>query len=251
MYNIDNIKIHRDPYPYCFIENFLDKSIYESLMSNFPSNDWFGEGKYGAVRMCGKSLSHTNRFNLSAGQYCPTNFDMFIEKKENDAWKRLHQEVKKGEMRDQIISNFKSDLREYGYIESDFALPTFDISWQKGGYVTPPHLDTAYHVFQMIIYLDTSEIVSGGDITVWSGKNRLHKSYKVKDNSCFIWLNTYNSFHAAHPVLEGQRKFIYIGFDSVLPSAYINRPAPPRHAYNIKNAKSPWRIYDFNSDSYT
>jgi hypothetical protein len=246
MFKLDKIEINKFPYPHCFVENFLDDEIFIDLKNSFPSSDWFSNGKFGD----GRITSHTNRFNLSAGQYCPTNFDHFIDKKENKVWKSLYSKIKESEIREKIIKRFGDCLEQNGYVRSDFALPTFDITFQKDGYINPPHLDTAYHVFQMIIYLDTKKIISGGDITVWENTSKIHKSYKVKDNSAFIWLNTANSYHAAYPVLKGERKFIYIGFDSVLNSSWKSRAAPAWHFFDIKNARSPWRIYDLNSNKF-
>lgn len=246
MYSFKNLKIDCDPYPHCFMENFLDNDTLEELSRTFPSPEWFSTGKYGD----GRVTSHTNRFNLSAGQYCATNFDKFVDAKENLIWRKLYEKVKNHEMTNQLLPYFSKYLDQNNYIKSNFALPTFDITYQTDGYVNPPHLDTPYHVFQMIIYIDTSKIVSGGDITVWNSDKTLNKSYKVKNNSCFVWLNTRNSFHAAHPVLKGERRFIYIGFDSVLNTAYSDRPAPQWHTFDVKNAKSPWRIYDLNKNSF-
>jgi hypothetical protein len=246
MYSFKNFKINRDPYPHCFIENFLDDSVLDELNETFPTPEWFSTGKNGD----GRVTSHTNRFNLSAGQYCATNFDKFIDMKENLVWKKLYEKVKSHEMTSELLPHFSQYLDQNNYIKSNFALPTFDITYQTDGYINPPHLDTPYHVFQMIIYIDTSKIVSGGDITIWNPDMTLSKSYKVKNNSCFAWLNTRNSFHAAYPALQGERRFVYIGFDSVLNTAYADRPAPHWHTFDVKNAKSPWRIYDLNKNSF-
>ena len=116
MYSLKNLIIQNDPYPHCFIENFLDEEVLNGLNDTFPTSDWFSTGKNGD----GRVTSHTNRFNLSAGQYCATNFDRFIDTKTNLIWKKLYEKVRGNEMRNEIMSHFYQQLEQNNYIKSDF-----------------------------------------------------------------------------------------------------------------------------------
>ena len=245
MFNLKEMKLILDPFPHFFVENFLNQDIFQDIKNNFPSREWFGDGKYGD----GRTTSHTNRFNLSAGQYGETNFKHFIENENNVSWKKLYYEFSTVAFRSEVISKFGKELENSSFIKSEFAPITFDISYQTDGYVNPPHLDTPYHIFQAIVYISTEKIQKGGNITLWKN-NKIAKDYKIKNNSCLIWMNCKDSFHAAYPELLGERELIYIGVDSKLSSCWANRGAPSSHEFNIKNAKSPWRIYDFSKNVF-
>ena len=245
MLNLKNLELRSEPFPHFFVNNFIEKNKFIQLYNNFPTVDWFGGGKNGD----GRKTSHTNRFNLSAGQYGETNFDAFMAKDENKCWKELYQEVSSVKFRQTVLNLFETELDKNSYIESEFSPITFDVSYQTDGYVNPPHLDTPYHVFQAIVYLSTENIEQGGNITLWKDQ-KIAKCYEVKNNSCLIWLNTSDSYHAAYPELRGERRLIYIGIDSVLPTCWGNRAAPKTHKFDFKNAKSPWRIYDFSKNVF-
>ncbi len=245
MFNLKDMKLDLNPFPHFFIEDFLDEEIFQDIKENFPSKEWFGNGEHGD----GRTTSHTNRFNLSAGQYGETNFQEFIGLKQNISWKKLYNQFKSSNFRDQIIFKFGKEFDNHGFLEGEYSPITFDISYQTNGYVNPPHLDTPYHIFQAIVYLSTEKIQKGGNITLWKN-NEIIKNYKIKNNSCLIWMNCKDSFHAAYPELIGERQLIYVGIDSKLSSCWVNRAAPDSHEFNIKNAKSPWRIYDFSKNVF-
>ncbi len=237
------------PFPHIHINNIFTDEFYRELNDNFPDESWFADRENGDNR----TTSHTNRFNLSAGQYGDTNFNTFINLEKNSCWRKLYELVSSKDFTHKIINYFNQFLRPNGYIPAGYAKPTFDISYQTDGYSNPPHLDSVYHIAQMMIYLDPSGIEEGGDITTWHYNNNkldVYESYKTTGNSALLWLNTDKSYHAAHPTLKGKRKTIYIAFDSVLSSAWNNRPGPSYFEYNKKNARSAWRIYDPATNSY-
>ena len=106
MFNIESAQLNLDPFPHFFIDNFLTKEKYCNIKRTFPSKDWFADGKNGD----GRTTSHTNRFNLSAGQYGETNFNDFINIKENICWKELYDNCNSVEFREKIFALFGKEF---------------------------------------------------------------------------------------------------------------------------------------------
>lgn len=252
MFNFDIAKSYSEPFPYLFFDKVFNDNILKNLINEFPSSKYYEN----------LILSQNGRFDFGRWN---KDFEKFIFN--NITWNKLYSFVQSESFINQLLKIFNSSLHELNLINPyDFILSnkiigyekrykllinnilqhkkiikileffdkreplavSFNITTQKEGYDSPPHVDARYKICAFLIYLD--DCVDDGFLRIYKtnkslDKNLYFKKNEVKEikkilpkrNKGILIFNNKRSVHSANfnknnP--NSKRSFIYISIAS-------------------------------------
>lgn len=217
-----------EPFPHLIIEELIDSKVYSSL--KFP-----------------KLVKRENTragWDLFKGEL---GYDEFFESDPN--WKLVRELLDSPNFIKFVLSQFKeelenididiSDLKFVDYIEKPYEtnLPKinfsnkfdkrvfsrFDLQASDGTTLRKPHVDNMRRFVGGVLFFcdGNEEGIEGGEFGIWEDLKykddrkihspKLVKTYPIKHNTMYIFLNTNNSFHGPSAItsIKGFRKWSY------------------------------------------
>jgi hypothetical protein len=212
---INNAKLHLEPYPYFVINNLLPEKKLKNLNKILPSfKDLDGrEVLYQSSSRTKKTILPSSIIYKKLKKKKIFNeIDLLLKKIQFYVIKKFKKEIKKN-----ISSNFINSKIIY---HSSY-------STMKKGYLKSPHLDRRDHLVHGIFY-PFSDHSKGGDIQICKLKKKkklydvfpdkkdlsISKKYKVKNNFCIFILNVPWSYHSVSKYNSSKdRKYFYLAYD--------------------------------------
>ena len=244
--NIDETKIHRDPFPYAVIENALPQDYYRALAASFPSPTFIaGDGELENNEVYRQSARDTiddpevpKIWQEFIRYHCsPEFFREFAAVWEVDVaagHKRLLRNIGRS------LRDFSVDIRHAGrennannrahdvVLDTQFCInsPVNQVSSVRG-----PHTDSPFELFAALLYFrPEDDDSSGGDLELYTlkrGHFPLPKPTRIdprhvdcvatvpyRANTLVMFINTPASIHGVTPrsVTEISRRYInFIG----------------------------------------
>lgn len=224
--NLQNIREINYSYPIIVAENFLKNNFLEKLKLNFPD---FNSSllKLRVTQKFRKNINlEENNNNL---------------KKIDESYQKLFKIFNSHQFRKIIFKYFDEEKRlSNGFVGDIDNLELYlQIGESCDGYETPWHVDSRNRCVVMIMFLDNTDIKSGGEFGIAKVQdNDLQSNFRFaykKDiidtklfepinNRVIFMLATPNSYHKAFKLL-GKRKFIYLAYRSSQWKSYWKTPS--------------------------
>lgn len=246
-FNYQNAQFDYEPYPICYIPEFLDKDVYKTLQETYPSVELFkfikGLGnKY--------SLAEKGKNNLKF-------YSDFMKK--NEAWREFYHTVKSKKFVNDTFMFLRDNhidlgVRRFAYtgdmkkkrrnpilrmvnkrqLRSRFE---FSIMRANGGHILP-HTDVPKKMVTLVLsFIKDGEWNDawGGGTAVQLPKDRTRvfcndaqeqfdkmetlKTFPFNPNQAILFVKTYNSWHAVNPMTgpeEALRKTVTINIENIV-----------------------------------
>lgn len=204
------------PFPHIIVDNFLEKTTFERLKSEFPGEEY--------VKRSGR-MSSKNRFNLMR--------DSQLQKKlieHSKPWKEFD-EYMKNDFILEMVQKFKPFIKQYkGILNVEKLSCGYDISRAGSGYKRSCHLDRRHHLIAFLLYFNDMEDYggTGGELVLYeSDKREVWDKFPSKDsirefkkiqpveNRLVAFLNVFNSYHGITTMCDNtsDRLFLYASID--------------------------------------
>ena len=245
-FNYKNSQFDYEPYPICYIPDFLDKNLYQALKETYPGIDLFKYKKFLGDKY---SLAEKNNKKF---------YYDFLKK--NEPWREFYNAVKSHKFIDDIFHFLRDHNIDQGYrrffytknlrtkkrgpllrmfdrklLRSRFE---FSIMRANGGHILP-HADAPNKLITLVLsFIDKSEWKNewGGGTDVVLPKDRTliynhmngqlpfdqveHvKTFPFEENQCVLFIKTYNSWHSVTPMTgpeSGLRKTVTINIENIV-----------------------------------
>jgi len=221
---IQNSKLHKIPYPYLAINNFLPKKYLNSLNKILPSYDELqGDG------LLYQSTSKTKKTIFP-------NSKQFKNLNKKKSFKDLNLLFKK--LDSTLVKKFEKEINTFTTISAKKTKLDYSFSYSvmKKGYLKSSHIDRRDHLIHCIFY-PYSNHFKGGDILkkklkkkkkyfdIFPKKQDLktNRKFKVKNNFCIFILNVPWAYHSVTKYMSKKdRKYFYIAYDFKIPKRKVN-----------------------------
>ena len=244
--NIDETKIHRDPFPYAVIENALPQEYYQALEASFPPSTFVA----GGTELANNEVYRQSAMDTINNHQVPEIWQEFIRYHCSSEFFREFAgvwggDVEKGHKRllrntGKPLRDFSVDIRHAGrennpdnrahdvVLDTQFCInsPVKQVSSVRG-----PHTDSPFELYAALLYFrPLDDDSSGGDLELYKlkrGHFPLPKPTKIdprhvdcvdsvsyRANTLVMFLNTPASIHGVTPraVTEIPRRYInFIG----------------------------------------
>lgn len=245
MFAWDRIVLNHEPYPYAWVDNFIDPDVFSELNADFPTQNDFHNSR----EIMG------GRFNLIRGN---PDFHEFM--KTSKSWNRLFRHMNSKGFQNQLLRLFQPGIAQNAMNIDPFSSPfvdyeepagtasttqaaasqahptepdsgstylTFDIAKAQNGYHRGPHLDARYKLIAMLIFFNGREDFGGegGVFAIHHTDQDKAKAERFieddivtnsieiepkKNRACFF-LNTPNAYHSVNHLINAnnERQFLY------------------------------------------
>lgn len=245
-FNLQNARFDYEPYPICYLPNFLGPAQYAELAETYPARELFHYSTNIGVKY---SLSELNNADT---------YYRFL--KENRAWGEFFEQVKSREFVTRIARFLKEhhiDLRleDFAYTRSlryrrrgpirrIFNTPVirsrfeFSAMPAEAGSIMP-HTDAPNKLITLVVSFiragEWNEAAWGGGTSVVMPRDRTRvynhfnqylpfedidvlKTFPFVPNQCVLFIKTYNSWHSVQPMTgpaSALRKTLTINIESI------------------------------------
>lgn len=246
-FNFQNAQLEYEPYPLCYIPNFMSAADYKALSESYPALELF---KFKPT--LGKKYSLAE-FKNNQQFY----FD-FLRK--NECWREFYQKVKSKQFIEEIFSFLRDNhidigVKRFWYqkklskkrrswftrainkrvLRSRFE---FSIMPADGGHILPHTDDIRKLVTLVVSFIKEGEWDSswggGTDVLTTKDPKRVYndvnfqlpfdqvkcvKTFPFVPNQCVLFVKTYNSWHSVTPMTgpaTGLRKAVTINIENVV-----------------------------------
>lgn len=245
-FNLNNAEFVYEPYPICYIPNFLDADVYAELAETYPDRGLFVETK-----------NIGNKYSLSELNN-PDKYYDFLDR--TPCWKRVYECIKSPEFVTEIAEFLKErniDLRldKFKYTRSlryrrrgpirrafDTTLlrSRFEFSAMSAnqGNILP-HTDAPTKVITLVVsFIKDGEWNAdawggGTSLVMPTDRTRIYnqfnkymdfdevdvvKTFPFNPNQCVLFVKTYNSWHSVQPMTgpeEALRKTLTVNIESI------------------------------------
>lgn len=246
-FNLHNARFDYEPYPICYIPDFLKPEHYAALASTYPDRGLFNYSENIGAKY---SLSELNQ---------PGNYHRFL--RDTPVWREFFTYVKSREFVAQIAGFLKShhiDLRleDFAYVRSlryrrrdpwrrifntQVVRSRFEFSTMSaaGGGIKP-HTDAPTKLVTMVVSTirdgEWAEAEWGGGTSVVIPKDRSRiynhynkymsfedvdvvRTFPFNPNQCLLFIKTYNSWHSVQPMRgpeTAHRKTLTINIENIV-----------------------------------
>ena len=245
-FNLQNARFDYEPYPICYIPDFLDAGLYKELASSYPAKDLFKATSNIGVKY---SLSELNNAD---------NYYAFF--KQNAAWREFYELVKSKEFVQRIAAFLKDrniDLRiedfvyvkSLGYRRRDPIRRVFNTQVIRSRFEfssmpaadgsIKPHTDAPTKLITLVVSMiqdgEWNEPAWGGGTSMVMPKDRTRvynhfnkymdfgevdvvKTFPFVPNQCVLFVKTYNSWHSVQPMTGPEsslRKTLTINIEDI------------------------------------
>lgn len=245
-FNLQNARFDYEPYPICYIPDFLKPEVYAELAATYPARELFHYSTNIGVKY---SLSELNNSG---------NYYRFFEGV--PAWREFFAQVKSREFVARIAGFLKEhhiDLRldDFAYVKSlryrrrdplrrllntQVIRSRFEFSSMAaaGGGIMP-HTDAPTKLVTLVMSMiqpnEWNEAAWGGGTSMVMPKDRTRvynhfnkympfeevevvKTFPFQPNQCVLFIKTYNSWHSVQPMTgpaDALRKTLTINIESI------------------------------------
>lgn len=246
-FNLQNARFDYEPYPICYIPNFLKPELYAELAATYPARELFHYSTNIGVKY---SLSELNQ---------PENYYRFF--KGAPAWQAFFAHVKSPEFVAQVAQFLKEhhiDLRldDFAYVKSlryrrrdpwrrifntQVIRSRFEFSSMSaaGGGIMP-HTDAPNKLVTLVVSMirngEWDEAAWGGGTSMVMPKDRRRiynqfnkympfeevepvRTFPFQPNQCVLFIKTYNSWHSVQPMTGPEnalRKTLTVNIESIV-----------------------------------
>lgn len=245
-FHFEHAQFDYEPYPICYIPDFLDAGLYRELQRSYPSLEMF---KY--KKMLG------DKYSLAEKNNADFYFD-FIRK--NRAWREFYHTVKSKKFVEDVFAFLRQHhidcgVRRFIYtkdmkkkrkgpvwriankcmIRSRFE---FSIMQANGGHILP-HTDLPRKMVTLVLsFIDQQEWKQewggGTDVVLPKDRTRIYnkmnaqmpfseveriKTFPFNENQAVLFIKTYNSWHSVTPMTgpeTGLRKTVTINIEEII-----------------------------------
>lgn len=243
-FNYENAQFDYEPYPICYIPNFLDKDLFKRLQASYPEYE-----KFISMKGLGKKYSLSERGNEKF-------YYDFL--KRNPEWKEFFDSIKSKKFINDTSDflrkhNIDVRLRRFFYtknvnrksrgpflraINKRLMRSRFEFSIMpaNGGNILP-HTDTPNKMITLVVsFIGDGEWDNswGGGTSVLKPKDvtktfaidgqlpheetEVVKTFPFEPNQCVLFVKTYNSWHSVLPMTgpeTGLRKTVTINIENI------------------------------------
>ncbi len=245
-FNLQNADFTYEPYPICFIPNFLDQSLYRDLARTYPDKSLFNVTKNIGLKY---SLSELNN---------PDKYYDFLA--QTPCWKQFYERIKSREFVEETAAfleqhNIDLRLKKFKYVRSlkyrrrgpirrafntQVLRSRFEFSAMSAnqGNILP-HTDAPTKLITLVISLvedgawkapawggGTSIVIPKDRTRIYNHFNKYMtfdeieevKTFPFDPNQCVLFVKTYNSWHSVQPMTgpeEALRKTLTVNIENI------------------------------------
>lgn len=245
-FNFNNAKFEYEPYPICYIPNFLDKADYKILQESYPNVELF---KF--KQMLGDKYSLAEKNNSEF-------YYNFL--KENKAWKDFYKAIKSKAFIQEIQAflrdhNIDLGIRRFRYT-GDMNKSTRGLIWRafnkkmlrsrfefsvmraNGGHILP-HTDAPNKIVTLVLsFINDNEWDpawgGGTDMLLPKDRTKVYnymngqmpfeemetiRTFPFNANQAILFIKTFNSWHSVSPMTgpeSGLRKTVTINIENII-----------------------------------
>lgn len=244
-FNYDNAQFDYEPYPICYIPNFMDPALYKALQETYPSVELFKFKKFLGDKY---SLAEKNNKQF---------YYDFLKK--NEAWREFYHTVKSKAFVDNVFTFLRGHTIDLGVrrfiyttqmgkkrkgpiwriankqmLRSRFE---FSIMRANGGHILP-HSDAPNKLVTLVLSFIKKdewkdEWGGGTDVVLPKDRTKIYnhlngqlpfdqvervKTFPFEENQAVLFIKTYNSWHSVSPMTgpeSGLRKTVTINIENI------------------------------------
>ncbi len=243
-FNFQNAQFDYEPYPICYIPNFIDADIYTALQESYPPIELFRFIKGLGAKYSLAEMNHANLY-----------YDYL---KKHEAWREFYHTIKSKPFVQQVFSFLRDheidlNVRRFIYtgnvgrkrrgpiwriankrmLRSRFE---YSVMRADGGHILP-HTDKSEKLVTLVLsFIGDNEWKEewGGGTDVLTTKKKEHifclegqrpfeevkrlKSFPFVPNQAVLFIKTYNSWHSVMPMTgphEALRKTVTINIENI------------------------------------
>lgn len=245
-FHYENAQFDYEPYPICYIPNFMDAEMYRILQASYPPLALFQFKQYLG-----------NKYSLSEKSH-HRQYQDFLKK--NAAWREFHHVIKSRKFVEEVIAlshqrdidlgikdfvftaRRKTDTRNLllracnkRLIRSRFE---FSIMRADGGHILP-HADAPQKLITLVLsFINKDEWKQewggGTDVVLPKDRTKIYnqmnrqlpfsevdhvKTFPFNENQAVMFIKTYNSWHSVMPMTgpeTGLRKTVTINIEEII-----------------------------------
>lgn len=245
-FHYENAQFLYQPFPICYIPNFMDAELYRELQKSYPPLELFQYKQYlGDKYSLGEKGHHRQ-------------FEAFLKK--NEVWGEFYQRLKDRAFIEELLElsdqrnidlgikdfdfvagrkvktrNLWQRARNHRAIRSRFE---FSIMRANGGHILP-HTDAPQKLITLVLsFIDKNEWNDewggGTDIVMPKDETKIYnhfnkmipfsevnhvKTFPFNENQAVMFIKTYNSWHSVTPMTgpeSGLRKTVTINIEDII-----------------------------------
>jgi hypothetical protein len=246
-FNLQNARFEYEPYPICYIPDFLDPALYAELAASYPAKDEFHFSKNIGVKYSLSELNNADKYrafmarNPKWGEFFETVKSKAFVERIARFLKEHHIDLKL----DDFVYERSLGYRRRGPVRRIFNTQVIRSSFEfssmpaAGGSIMP-HTDAPNKLVTLVVSFiqpgEWDEASWGGGTSMVMPRDRTRvynyhnkympfedievvKTFPFNPNQCVLFIKTYNSWHSVQPMTGPEsalRKTLTINIENVV-----------------------------------
>lgn len=245
-FNYQNAQFDYEPYPICYIPDFLDKSLYKALQESYPDIELFKFKQFLG-----------DKYSLAEKNNAKFYYDFM---KKNDVWREFYHTIKSKKFVDDVFHFLRDNTIDQGVrrfiYTKDMGMKRRNPIWRiankrvlrsrfefsimraNGGHILP-HSDAPNKLVTLVLSMIKDnewkqEWGGGTNVLLPTDRTKVYnqmngqlpfekmdhiKTFPFVENQCVLFVKTYNSWHSVMPMTgpaEGLRKTLTINIENIV-----------------------------------